>query len=159
MAAQAVELANAKKGERPIKFEVGDAHQLPYPNDSFDVVLLQSILHHDDSPLEIIREALRVAPEVVIHEPNGLNLGLKVIEQLSSYHREHGEKSYTLRRVGGWIRQAGGCVVSYRYAGFVPMFCPDWLARVMKGAESLVESLPLANQLGCAVYVLVAKRL
>src|SRR5258706_392085 len=42
LAEKAVELANAKKGNRPIVFEVGDAHHLSYPNDSFEVALIES---------------------------------------------------------------------------------------------------------------------
>lgn len=38
------------------------------------------------------------------------------------------------------------------------MFSPDWLARVMKALEPVVERLPLVNALGCAVVVLAAKR-
>ena len=38
-AERAIELANARKGTRPIEFVVGDAHRLPYPDDSFDYVM------------------------------------------------------------------------------------------------------------------------
>ena len=155
---KAIEIANTKKGQRPITFAVGDAHHLSYPDNSFDLVLIQSILHHDDDPADMIREAFRLAPEILIHEPNGNNLGLKVIEKLSSYHREHGEKSYTSSRIGHWIDRAGGHVVERRFAGFVPMFCPDWMARVTKAVEPIVEHVPLLNKLGCAVYVVVARR-
>ena len=155
---RALEVANANKQDRPIQFAVGDAHQLPFPDNSFDLVLVQSILHHDDNPLGIVREAFRLAPEILIHEPNGNNFGLKIIEKTSRYHREHHEKSYTSRQIVRWIKQAGGGVVYQRFAGFVPMFCPDWLARIMKALEPVVERLPLVNALGCAVIVLVATR-
>ena len=109
-----------------MRFLAADGHRLPFRDDAFDVVLLQSILHHADAPEQMVREALRVAPRVVVHEPNGNNLGLKVIERVSKYHLEHGERSYTPRRVGRWVSDAGGAVVSCRFAGFVPMFCPDF---------------------------------
>jgi ubiquinone/menaquinone biosynthesis C-methylase UbiE len=158
MAAKAVELANARKGARPISFEVGDAHALAYPSDSFDLVLIQSILHHDYDPLGIIREAFRLAPQIVIHEPNGSNPGLKVLERVSRYHREHGEKSYALGRITRWVEQAGGRVVAHKYVGFVPMFCPDPIARITKRAEYVVERMPFLNRIGCAVFALVAER-
>lgn len=157
-AERAVELANQRKGERQITFRVGDSHKLPFAADSFDAALLQAILHHDDDPLQTIREAFRVAPELVIHEPNGCNLGLKIIERLSRYHREHAEKSYSHWRVRNWIEQAGGEVVSCRFTGFVPMFCPDWVARTTKVLEPLVEAAPLLKIAGCAVYTIVARR-
>jgi hypothetical protein len=101
---------------------------------------------------------LRLAPEILIHEPNGNNLGLKIIERTSPYHREHNEKSYSSRQMARWIREAGGEVVYQRFAGFVPMFCPAWLARLMKMVEPVVETVPGLNALAGSVYVMVARR-
>jgi SAM-dependent methyltransferase len=157
-ATAAIRVADEKKQQRPIRFEVADVHALPFPNDSFDLALLQSILHHDDDPADIVREAFRVAPVILIHERNGYNFGLKILEKTSRYHREHGEKSYPSRQIARWVDEAGGVVQWRRYAGFVPMFCPDWLARTMKTVEPFVESVPGLRGLGCAVFVLVAKR-
>lgn len=154
----AIKIANTNKGDRAACFEVGDVHHLTYPDNSFDLALIQSILHHDDHPQDIIREAFRLAPEILIHEPNGNNLGLRIIEKVSPYHREHGEKSYTSYQLARWVRQAGGAVIADKFAGFVPMFCPDWLARATKVIEPVVESVPVLNMLGCAVYVLVSRR-
>ncbi len=157
-AAAAIQVANRKKESRGIRFQVADAHALPFADNSFDVALVQSILHHDDRPADIIREAFRVAPVILIHEPNGNNFGLKIIEKLSRYHREHGEKSYSPRRLRRWVRAAGGEIASERFAGFVPMFCPDWLAYAMKAIEPALERTPVLRALGCALYVLVACR-
>jgi len=157
-AAAAIRVANEKKQQRPIRFDAADVHALPFPNNSFDLALVQSILHHDDEPADILREAFRVAPVILIHEPNGNNFGLKVLEKTSRYHREHGEKSYRLRQLVRWIVEAGGEVQSRCFAGFVPMFSPDWLARAMKAVEPALERLPGLRALGCAVVVLVARR-
>ncbi|MBC7789360.1 MAG: class I SAM-dependent methyltransferase [Anaerolineae bacterium] len=155
---QAIAAAASRADARPVRFVVADAHRMPFPDDSFDVVLVQSILHHDDDPGAMIREAFRLAPTIVIHEPNGNNFGLKLIEKLSPYHREHNEKSYSARQLSQWIENAGGFVSLKRYAGFVPMFSPDSLAKVMKVLEPVVERLPVVNALACAVCVLVATR-
>jgi ubiquinone/menaquinone biosynthesis C-methylase UbiE len=157
-AVAAIRVAREKCEQRPIRFEVADVHALPFPNNSFDLALIQSILHHDEDPADIIREAFRVAPVILIHEPNGNNLGLKVLQKASRYHREHREKSYTSRQLVRWVEQAGGEIQSRCYAGFVPMFCPDWLARGMKAVEPLLESVPGLRALGCAVFILTAKR-
>ena len=157
-AANAVAVATAKKQDRPIQFVAGDMHRIPYADNSFDVALLQGVLHHDDDPLAALREAFRIAPTVLILEPNGNNMGLKIIERTSRYHREHRERSYSSRRLTRWIAQVGGRVVYKRYAGLVPMFCPDWLARTVKAVEPVVEGLPVVRDLGCAVIVLVARR-
>jgi len=157
-AQRAVEVAKVNRGERPIEFLVGDVHKLPWRDNQFDLALIQSILHHDDNPAAIIREAFRLAPEILIHEPNGNNFGVKLFERFSKYHREHHEKSYTTRRLRRWIREAGGRVVYQRFAGFVPIFCSDWVARATKAVEPLVERIPAINALGCAVVVLIGRR-
>lgn len=157
-AQQAINVANEKKMDRPIQFLVGDAHHLPWPDNSFDMVMIQSILHHDDHPEDMIREAFRLAPEILIHEPNGNNLGLKIIEKVSPYHRLHGEKSYNSYQFNRWISRNGGKIVYRKFAGFVPMFCPDHIALLTKRIEPVIESVPLVKDLACSVVVIVARR-
>jgi ubiquinone/menaquinone biosynthesis C-methylase UbiE len=157
-AASAVAVGARNSETRQMRFLVGDAHRMPFADDSFDVVLVQSVLHHDHDPLHMLREAFRLAQRVVIHEPNGNNPGLKVIEKTSRYHIEHNEKSYSSWRMKRWIKEAGGAVVYEKTAGFVPMFCPDWMAKSMKFFEPVVEAVPLLRSIGCAVYVMVGVR-
>ncbi len=157
-AGEAVRVARQRAADRSIDFSVVDGTQLPYRDDSFDVVLLQSILHHATDPAALIREGFRLAPSIVIHDPNGNNFGLKIIEKTSRYHIEHGEKSYSPQLLRRWVREASGAPVSEHFAGFVPMFCPDWMARVMKVLEGPLEAVPGLRALGCAVYTMVAER-
>ena len=157
-AQHAIAIANRNKKDRAIEFMVGNAHSLPFANDHFDVALLQSVLHHDEMPAGIIHEAFRVAREIIIHEPNGNSPILKLIEKLSPYHREHHEKSYSTRLLRKWIEETGGTIIHQKFAGFVPMFCPDWFARLTKLIEPIVESMPLLNRFACAVQVLNARR-
>jgi SAM-dependent methyltransferase len=154
----AVRMAAQNSGSRAIFFAVSDAHSLPFRNDSFDLVLVQSVLHHDYNPLHLLREAFRIAPRILIHEPNGNNIGLKLIERISRYHIEHGDKSYGSRRMKHCIEAEGGLVVYSKAVGFVPMFCPDWIARATKFAEPAVEWTPLFCWAACAVYVMVGIR-
>ncbi len=81
-----------------------------------------------------------------------------MIEKTSRYHLEHNEKSFTSNRLRRWIEESGGVIAYQRFAGFVPIFCPSVVARIMKGLEPIVEALPLVNRLGCAVTVIVARR-
>jgi SAM-dependent methyltransferase len=157
-AAQAVHVANQKKLDRPLSYIVGDAHHTPWHDNMFDVVMIQSILHHDYSPRDMIREAFRLAPTIIIHEPNGNNPGLKLIEQISPYHREHKEKSYSSTLLRRWIYDNGGKIVWQKFSGFVPMFFPDWTARLAKKLEPVIESTPLLNKIACAVVAIVAER-
>lgn len=157
-AEQAVKVAKGKAGAGLTCFAISSAYALPYSDDSFDVAVLRGVLHHMGQPIEALREGLRVAPVLVVVEPNGYNPALKVLERCSSYHIEHGEKSYRPKTLDGWVADVGGVVQARTWAGFVPMFCPDWMARVTKLVEPAVEALPVARHVGCAVYVLRAVR-
>lgn len=157
-AIKALHSGAAKSQGRPILFVAADGHHLPYADDAFDVAILQAILHHDSEPAATIREALRVAREILVLEPNGYSPILKVVEKLSEYHRDHEERSYTAARLRRWVEGAGGHVIEGKLAVAVPMFCPDWMARLLKFAEPAIERFPLVNGVLCAVYVFHARR-
>jgi ubiquinone/menaquinone biosynthesis C-methylase UbiE len=157
-AESAIEVARGRTGDRAITWSVNDGYELRFAADSFDVAYLIGVLHHVARPFDVIREALRLAPRLVVLEPNGWNPVLKLLEKFSRYHIEHGEKSYTSRRLRRWVEAAGGSIVSDQLAGLVPMFCPAWLARTAKCMEPLIERIPVLNALGCAIYVFVAER-
>ncbi|MHB8612751.1 MAG: class I SAM-dependent methyltransferase [Candidatus Dormibacteraceae bacterium] len=157
-AIMAVVSGSTKSGARPIHFVAADGHHLPYGDNAFDVAILQAILHHDTDPAATIREAFRVAREIIVLEPNGYSPVLKLMERMSPYHREHEERSYTSARLRGWVEAAGGHVTKGRFGITVPMFSPDWMARAFKLVEPLFERLPLINRMVCAVYVFHASR-
>jgi SAM-dependent methyltransferase len=154
----AISVARSRVQGRPMRFVVGDGHRLPWRSDSFDLGILHCVLHHAEDPRTIIREVLRLAPEVLIVEPNGNNLGLKVIEKASRYHREHEERSFKLGRMLKWVRDCGGVVTATKFHGLVPFFCPDPVARFAKAAEPFVERSAVLSVMGCAVYALVVRR-
>ena len=155
---KAIDLANSKVAGRPITFAVGSACDLPYQANSFDIAHLRGLLHHVDRPADVLGEAFRIAPAIVIIEPNGYNLGLKLLEKFSAYHIEHKEKSYAPGLLDRWIGTLGGRVTHRTWVGSVPFFAPDRLTRALKFIEPLVEKIPVLNMLGCAAYVLVAER-
>jgi len=157
-APNAIKVADRRRGERPIEFRAFDGKRVPFEDASFDIAILQGVLHHADDPQATIREALRVAREVVLLEPNGMNAGLKVIEKVSPYHRQHNERSYTRRRLRGWVENAGGRIAEEKFALFVPIFSPEWLAKTMKAIEPALEAIPGLRALGCSVYVMRATR-
>jgi ubiquinone/menaquinone biosynthesis C-methylase UbiE len=159
LAENAVRRAEARQISSRARFEVGDVYKLDYPDNSFDVVFFNAILHHLDEPFRAISEGFRLASEIVIFEPNGNNPGLKLIEKVSPYHIEHQEKSYSSSCIQEMIRSAGGTVASEQFGGFVPYFWPDLVVRCMKSIEPVVESIPLVNSIACAYYAVAARRL
>lgn len=155
---EAIQIARGKKGQREIEFLAKGAYDLPWKADSFDIAYIRAVLHHLERPIDALREAFRLAPLVIVIEPNGYNAGLKVLEKLSHYHIEHEEKSYVPSRLDRWVVMLGGVITSRQWIGFVPMFCPDWLARMLKALEPIVERVPVFNRLCCAQYVFTACR-
>lgn len=154
----AIDIALERTGDRPIRFEVQSADSLDFPADSFDVAHLRGVLHHMDRPVDALREALRVAPTVIVIEPNGYNPVLKLLERFSRYHIEHRERSFTPATVRGWIRGQKGKQKAFAYVGLVPFFCPDGVARALKAMEPVVERLPVVRGLSCAVGVYLIGR-
>ena len=154
----AVSAARERTRDARVSFSVADAYELPHADAEFDLAYLRGVLHHVERPLDALREAVRVAPVAVIVEPNGYNPGLKLLERVSSYHREHAERSYPPRRLDRWAAQLGARVVSRRFVGFVPMFSPDWYARAAKRVEPALERVPGLRRAACAQYVFTVER-
>ncbi len=50
----------SRRGVDNVRFELGDAMALPYPDDSFDLVTCRVCAHHFEDPATAVREAARV---------------------------------------------------------------------------------------------------
>ena len=50
----------------PISFQLIDGKLLPFPKNSFDVVLINYVLHHSQDPIALLKEAKRVAKDKII---------------------------------------------------------------------------------------------
>lgn len=139
-----------------LRFIHGDISSV---RESFDVAVLRGVLHHAEKPLEVLRETSERAKIILILEPNGLNPALKVIERLSRYHREHGEKSFSPATLKSWLQRSGLELVSSEVGGLVPFFAPDWLAKTLERWRPLVEGFPVIRAFVCGSRLLVCKPL
>lgn len=155
--AEAVDVARKKNpalAGRSLDFQVCNAYDLESLGRTFDVAVVRGVIHHIPDPLRAIRQICKVAQDILVIEPNGYNPILKVIEQVSPYHREHQELSYTRAKLAGWFDEAGGRLQSHIYIGLVPFFCPDWMVRPLKAMEGIVEALPLVRTVMCGQVVM-----
>ena len=139
------------------RFMVGNIYDLRLPH-TFDCVVLCGVLHHLSDPAAAIQAAAQWSDTLLILEPNGLNPILKAMERLSSYHRKHEELSFLPTQLERWCRRAGLAPRSRRFLNFVPMMCPDWLARLCQALNPILEPLPLIRQIGCGQVIVLARK-
>ena len=80
------------KKARTLPFRLASKSKIPYENDSFDVLLIQMILHHlKTNPVAFLREAYRVTKEHVILVEEVLTEGIDIKEAMRM-DREVNEK-------------------------------------------------------------------
>lgn len=163
-ASTAIEVANVKSHElgcdTTVKFQVGNIYALePYlADDRFDCIVLRGVLHHLPDPARAIAGLAAFNGTVVVLEPNGNNPILKLLEKYSRYHIEHEERSFRPALLHSWLAAAGFRVHSSKLFNLVPMFCPDWMAMILRIAGPLVERLPLLRDISCGQIIIVARR-
>lgn len=160
----AIEAANAKARklgvDTTVKFEVGNIYALePYlAGNYFDCIVLRGVLHHLPDPARAIAGLVAFGGTIVVLEPNGNNPVLKLLEKYSRYHIEHEERSFAPALIHTWLTAAGFCVSSSKVLNLVPMFCPDWMAKVLRVVGTIVERLPLVRDIACGQVVIVARK-
>lgn len=143
--------------EDRLTFQTGNIYELSV-EENFDCIVLRGVLHHLPDARSALAAVAPLAPHILIVEPNGANPVVKLIEKTSRYHIEHEEQSFLFSTIKGWLEQAGMRTVRCDYVNLVPMFCPDWMAKVCRAVEPLAESIPLVKTLTCGQYVILASR-
>lgn len=139
-----------------VTYKVGDIYKLS-KGKIYDVAIVRGVLHHLYEPEKAMMELSEIAKTVILIEPNGYNLILKVIEKTSKYHIEHEEKSYPPYLIDKWIARYGGVISKRKYAAIVPFFCPDWMANFLKKIEPYVEKNRFISWFFCSNYYVVYK--
>jgi len=139
-------------------FSVGDLYTENFDR-KYDCVVFNKVLHHLPDPAKAIAKAAQWSDNILIIEPNGNNPILKIIEKTSRYHREHEEQSFSSRLIRQWCKTAGfEITVKALFVNLVPMFCSDWMARLCKFMEPVIESLPIIRNICCGQYIILATK-
>jgi ubiquinone/menaquinone biosynthesis C-methylase UbiE len=135
---------------------------LPFPDDSFDLVLSVAVMHHiadADDVRRTLAEMVRVAKPsgrilVWDHNPRNPYWG----SLMARVPQDTGEERLIpeAELIGG-LRQAGADVLSSIQSGMVPDFTPRAALPVAAAAERVVERTPLVRWLGAHNVILATK--
>lgn len=156
-AEEAVKVAQKKYGTAGLSFYDYNAYHIPYPDGYFDIAVVRGVIHHLDKPDQGVRECVRVAKKLVLTDPSGYNLGVKIIEKVSPYHRAHKEMSYFPYQYRRWLVEAGAKVTKDYYIILVPFFFPDVLAKILAKLEPMFERSRILSSMCCGTYVRIAE--
>jgi ubiquinone/menaquinone biosynthesis C-methylase UbiE len=159
-AGNAVDAARARIPSRLsglVSFEVGSIYDVE--NKGETVAVVRGVLHHLDRPKAAIAQLTKQFSSLIVLEPNGYNPVMKIIEKASQYHRQHDERSYWPPTLNRWFTEAGFSVMTQKFFGLVPYFCPTPAARILARAESAIESLPVVRQICCGTNLALYGRL
>lgn len=92
-----IEVCKAREVSRNAHFIIGDAENLPFRDNTFDIVTMHAALHHVPSTLKCLKETNRILPKERImyidHEPNSKQIRnlLKKIKKIKINHRYKGK--------------------------------------------------------------------
>jgi SAM-dependent methyltransferase len=102
----------------PQLLQVGDVYDIPFPDDSFDIVFEASLLHHLERPVDALREMRRVARKgVAICEPNRNHPPMAAFGVVSSVCR--GLLHYSRSTLRDLAEDAGLAVRDVRLHGYI----------------------------------------
>ena len=116
--------------------QVGSVYDLPYKNNSFDIVFSSNLLHHSNIPLKAINEMKRVAKnQIIFCEPNRNNPILFLGALLCRHERN--VTKYSKKFIKNLIGKVNMRVKHHSYLGgmVMPNSTPSFLLPFV-GAES-----------------------
>lgn len=150
----AIERCNLLYRSESLSFYEGDAIEMDYsPDQYWDGAFLMGFLHHVKKDASVIVSRLaKVAPVVVVVDPNGDNLIRKALEFLPSYRRA-GDDSFRLNQLESIFSSSGYKLVSLNLVSVVPPFTPAFLLPAMIYLERIIESNQALKNI-CSTYVL-----
>jgi SAM-dependent methyltransferase len=135
---------------------------LPFEDDTFDMVLTVAALHHIAEPADVRRtlgemvRVLRPGGRVVVWDHNPRNPYWSHL--MARVPQDTGEERLIPEEeVLGGLRAAGAEVLSSDQLGMVPDFTPPRALRAVAAAERAVERTPLVRRLGAHNVVLATK--
>ena len=136
----AIDRARGRSPFAHVEFRVADVTAHRYAaGEAWDGAFLIGFLHHVKRHAPAVIERLsRVAPRVVVMEPNGNQPLRKLLEYLPSYRRA-GEESFTFRQLVDLFARAGYRLETAQTINLFPPFTPDALYPLGERVERWIE--------------------
>jgi SAM-dependent methyltransferase len=154
----AIKRCNTLYKSKALHFHVSNVIELDYaPGQYWDGAFLMGFLHHvKEKAAVIVSRLAKVAPLVVVVDPNGDNPIRKTLELLPSY-RQAGEDSFRLNELKSIFSLYGYELVSQNQVSVVPPFTPTFLLPPMIYLEKIIESNRILKKIS-STYILGFKR-
>jgi len=136
-------------------FEVANVEELPYPDNSFDAVVGNAILHHLDlakSLPEILR-VLKPGGRIAFSEPNYVNPVVFVIVTFHLFDNSPDETAFVRWRLAKQLREAGFRNVRVAPFDFLLPLVPSFLATPVRAAGSLLEKIPVVKEVAGSLFI------
>jgi SAM-dependent methyltransferase len=139
---------------------VGRGHDIPFPDDAFDLAYCVAVVHHIADP-DLVRRTLsemvrvtRPGGHILVWDHNPLNpywpLLMRRVPQDSG-----AERLVAMPEIVSGLRRAGASIVRAERLGFVPEFVPRRLLGLAALLERGAESAPVLRRF-CAHNVVLA---
>ena len=163
-----------KSKYQKIKLYEADAENLPFKNNSFDLVVGRGIIHHLPDPKKGCQEAFRVLKKggyFIVSEPHS-NLLLHFIRQIYyrlSSHFSHTHKSFYKEEFINLLKDSGFKIRAVKYWGLLsfPFAFPDILPTyklmpfslfmVLVEVDKFLANIPIINSFCWHLIVLCEK--
>jgi len=120
-----------------IRFQVFDGLKIPFPENYFDLTLINYVLHHTPDPVAILKEAKRISKKIIIFEdlPEGFLAKLRCFFHQASYNlffqKEKRKFNFKTKREWEMIFEEIGLKIVESKRVFVPFNLIDPVYRIL----------------------------
>jgi len=149
-----IEIAKSRVDEKKVKFTVGDAHYLPLQDETMDLILGCSVLHHLDWEAAVSEfwRVLRPGGSIRFSEPNLMNPQIFLQKNWPWLKKKMGdsldEYAFTSREIRSKLHKANFKNIVAEPFEFLHPATPASLIPLLKKFENLFEKTPLKTFAG-----------
>ena len=155
-------------GHANLSFRQGSAHDLPFPEHSFDVVVFHTTLCHLSAPENALAQAFRALKPggwlaVFDGDYASTTLGTGDLDPLQlcaeSFRAHFIDDSWIGRLTPKLARHAGFTPVSYRSHGYTESASPNYMLTIVdRGADALAHNQQIGPELAAALKAEARRR-